>query len=151
SGQGRFPCVTSAERKSENHERLLLIRTANARKVAHHRTSVLAGNPSAAATVTRLLARVDDGDAGALAELVGVLHEELRLVARRHRVRWGGNETLCTTALVNEAYLKLARQEQLNLTDRAHFLALAGRAMRHILCNYAESRSRLKRGAGVSA
>jgi RNA polymerase sigma factor (TIGR02999 family) len=107
-------------------------------------------NPASDATVTRLLSRLDAGDTGALDELVPLVYEELRAIAHRHRVQWRGHETLCTTALVNEAYLKLVGQNRISLNDRAHFFALAGKAMRHILSNYAESRQRLKRGGGAS-
>lgn len=125
--------------------------TANGRTVAHD-ASAAARNPSPdraqEVTVTRLLARLGAGDSGALDDLVPLVYEELRAIAHRHRMRWRGNETLCTTALVNEAYLKLVGQRRLVLNNRAHFFALAGTAMRHILSNHVESRSRLKRGGG---
>jgi RNA polymerase sigma factor (TIGR02999 family) len=65
---------------------------------------------------------------------------ELRLLARQQRRRWRGDHTLDTTALVHEAYLKLVQQKRIATESRAHFLALASRAMRHILSNYAEER-----------
>jgi RNA polymerase sigma factor (TIGR02999 family) len=107
-------------------------------------------NPTREVTVTHLLSRLDAGDASALDELVPLVYEELRAIAHRHRVRWHGHETLCTTALVNEAYLKLVGQNRISLNDHAHFLAVAGKAMRHILSNYAQSRQCLKRGGGAS-
>jgi RNA polymerase sigma factor (TIGR02999 family) len=97
-------------------------------------------------TVTRLLAQLKGGDPHALNALVPLVYDELRVIARQHRSRWHGDETLDTTALVNEAYLKLARQRPLDASSRAHFLAIAAMAMRHILTNYAEGRRRLKRG-----
>jgi RNA polymerase sigma factor (TIGR02999 family) len=82
--------------------------------------------------------------------LIELLHEELRLVAHQQRRRWHRDETLGTTALVNEAYLKLRRQKRIGTASREHFLALASRAMRHILSTYAEQRRTLKRGGGFA-
>ncbi|MGH7574735.1 MAG: ECF-type sigma factor [Longimicrobiales bacterium] len=62
---------------------------------------------------------------------------------------WEGDETLQTAALVHEAYLKLVGQSRIGATSRAHFPALAARAMRHILCNYARDRRAQKRGGGL--
>jgi RNA polymerase sigma factor (TIGR02999 family) len=100
--------------------------------------------------VTRLLKRLRSGQRAALDELVPLVHDELRIIAHRHRRRWRGDDTLGTTALVNEAYLKLLRQQRIVARDRAHFLAVAGTAMRHILGNYAQARRRLKRGGAQS-
>ena len=74
------------------------------------------------------------------------LYGELRRLAHGHRVRWRGNDTLDTTALVHEAYLKVARAE---VEGDRHFLLVAGRAMRQVLVNYARDRGALKRGGGV--
>lgn len=100
-------------------------------------------------TVTRLLVELDGGDRSALDEVFSLVYEELHALARRHRRRWHGDETLNTTALVHEAYVKLVRQERVSVESRAHFLALAARAMRHILCNYARGRRTRKRGGGI--
>jgi RNA polymerase sigma factor (TIGR02999 family) len=100
-------------------------------------------------TVTRLLDELQNGEGGALEELFGLLYEELHGLARRHRQRWHGDYTLDTTALVHEAFLKLAGQPRVQASDRAHFSAVAARAMRHILCNYARDRRTQKRGGGV--
>jgi hypothetical protein len=70
------------------------------------------------------------------------VYEELGRLAHRQRRRWEGGFTLTTTALVHEAYLKLAGQRRLPTESRAHFLAIASKAMRHILCNYARDRRR---------
>lgn len=99
--------------------------------------------------VTQLLAQLPDGDAGAVDELFALLYEELRAIARRQRRRWRGEETLQTTALVHEAFLKLVDQERIAAESRAHFLAVASRAMRHILCNYARDRRAQKRGGAM--
>jgi RNA polymerase sigma factor (TIGR02999 family) len=100
-------------------------------------------------TVTRLLEQLDGGQRSALDQLFPLVYRELSALAHAHRQRWHGDQTLGTTALVHEAYLKLAGQQRLGARNRAHFLAIAGKAMRHILSNYAEARRRLKRGGGV--
>ena len=89
------------------------------------------------------------GDSAALHALFPLLYDELRAVAHKQRRAWQGDLTLGTTALVNEAYLKLANQKRLGPESRAHFLGIAARAMRHILCNYAKGKSRQKRGGDV--
>jgi RNA polymerase sigma factor (TIGR02999 family) len=100
-------------------------------------------------TVTRLLQEVRDGDRAALDQLFPLVYDELRGLAHGQRRRWYGDETLGTTALVHEAYLKLVGQQRLDAHGRAHFLAIAARAMRHILSNYSEARRRLKRGGDL--
>ena len=85
-----------------------------------------------------------------LARLVTELQGELRQVARSQRRRNAAAETLSTTALVNEAYLKFSGSPDLFAdVDRQHFLALAARAMRHIIVNYARDRLAQKRGGGA--
>jgi RNA polymerase sigma factor (TIGR02999 family) len=101
------------------------------------------------AAITGLLQAVERGDREALNDLFPLVYDELRSLARQQRRRWHGDITLDTTALVHEAYLKLAGQQQLPPDGRAHFCAVAAKAMRHILCNYARDRSRKKRGGGV--
>ena len=99
--------------------------------------------------VTRLLTEVSDGSAAAVDDLFAVLYAELHAMAHRQRRRWQGNDTLQTTALIHEAFLKLVDQEQIALESRDHFLAVASRAMRHILCNYARDRRAQKRGGAI--
>jgi RNA polymerase sigma factor (TIGR02999 family) len=99
--------------------------------------------------VPRLLEALRDGDPAALDAVVTVLYDELRLLARQHRHRWRGDHTLDTTALVHETYLKLVRQNRITAGSRRQFFALASRAMRHILSNYAEERRAQKRGGGL--
>lgn len=99
--------------------------------------------------ISGLLARLRDGDEDALDELFPLLYDQLHALAKRQRAAWEGDETLNTTALIHEAYLKLARQEALDFSDRPHFLRAASRAMRHILINYAERRGARKRGGGA--
>jgi RNA polymerase sigma factor (TIGR02999 family) len=100
-------------------------------------------------TISRLLERAGNSEREAIGALVGILYEELRGLAHRQRLRWRGDDTLGTTALVHEAYLKLVKQERITTQSRAHFLALASMAMRHILSNYAEQRRTRKRGGGL--
>jgi len=96
------------------------------------------------------LAQLQSGRRDALDGLVPLVYNELRDIAHRHlRMRSpanGADATLATTALVNEAYLKLVDQSRARFHDRAHFLALAAVAMRHVLTDRARSRIALKRG-----
>jgi RNA polymerase sigma factor (TIGR02999 family) len=100
-------------------------------------------------TIGRLLEAVSEGDPAALDAVVVVLYDELRRLARQHRRHWSGEYTLDTSALVHDTYLKLVQQKRLTTNNRAHFLALASRAMRHILSNHARQRRAAKRGGGV--
>jgi RNA polymerase sigma factor (TIGR02999 family) len=100
------------------------------------------------ATITRLLGELQAGNDAALEELFTLLYDELHTLARRQRERWHGDYTLNTTALVHEAYLKLAGSAPPRLDDRAHFAAVASRVMRHILCNHARAGGTQKRGGG---
>lgn len=97
-------------------------------------------------TVSRLIAELARGDREAGERLFPMLYDELKELAARQRRRWQGNYTLNTTALVHEAYIKLVGQRPVDVEGRAHFRALASRAMRHILCDYARDQSTLKRG-----
>jgi RNA polymerase sigma factor (TIGR02999 family) len=100
---------------------------------------------------TQLLVRVREGDQAALNDLFGHVYEALREIAHQRLSRYRPGETLQTTALVHEAYLKLVDQTQVELQDRAHFLALSSRVMRTVLIDYARARSAGKRGGGVPA
>lgn len=100
-------------------------------------------------TITALLQAVEQGDRDALGALFPLVYDELSILAHRQRRMWHGDLTLNTTALVHEAYLKLVDQRRLPSESRAHFFAVAAKAMRHILCNYARDRSRQKRGGDV--
>ena len=99
--------------------------------------------------VTELLAQWSDGDDAALAELTPLVYEELRDLAHRHMGGERPDHTLQTTALVNEAYLRLADQTNPRWQNRAHFFAVAARAMRQILVSYARSNRAQKRGGGA--
>ena len=100
-------------------------------------------------TVSRLVAALAEGDPQALDALFPMVYEEIHALAHRQRRRWQGDHTLNTTALVHEAYAKLAGRERLGVEGRAHFMALAATAMRRILINYAESRRTAKRGGAA--
>jgi RNA polymerase sigma factor (TIGR02999 family) len=101
--------------------------------------------------ITRLLRAVEDGDHDAMDRLFSAVYEELRNVARGQRARWQGNATLDTTGLVHEAYLRMSRRTSPAWEDRGHFFAVASRAMRQVLINYAEMQRAAKRGGGVAA
>lgn len=96
--------------------------------------------------ITSLLNSLNAGDESVLDKLFEAVYGELRVLAKSQRRGWSGQNTINTTALVHEAYLKLVNQEQLSLADRGHFFATAARAMRHILVNYAERQQAAKRG-----
>jgi RNA polymerase sigma factor (TIGR02999 family) len=104
---------------------------------------------SAAGDVTALLAAVRAGDAAAGRALFEIVYSDLKRVARRQL--GGGGATLSTTALVHEAFLRLARPGALAQNDRAHFFAVASRAMRQILVDHARRKSADKRGGGALA
>jgi RNA polymerase sigma factor (TIGR02999 family) len=96
-------------------------------------------------TVTRLLAELRDGRRAALEELFPLVYDELRELAHHQRRAWHGEETLNTTALVHEAYLRLVNRRGA-WDSETHFLAASARAIRHILINYARDRHARKRG-----
>jgi len=99
--------------------------------------------------VTQLLSDWSHGDGAALSELTPLVHEELRRLAHHHMGGQRPDHTLQTTALVNEAYLRLADQTSPNFTNRSHFFAVAAQAMRQILINYAKASQSQKRGGGA--
>lgn len=99
--------------------------------------------------VTQLLAAARVGEAGALERAFAVVYGELKRLAGRQRARSRPGDTLSTTVLVHEAFLKLAAGGALAVQDRQHFFALAARAMRQILVDAARARSAEKRGGGA--
>jgi RNA polymerase sigma factor (TIGR02999 family) len=100
-------------------------------------------------TIAGLLQAVGQGDREALNALFPLVYDELNILARRQRRAWHGDLSLNTTALVHETFLKVVGQKRLPTESRAHFFAVAAKAMRHVLCNYARDRSRMKRGGGA--
>lgn len=102
--------------------------------------------PDGHGRVTQLLASYDQLDREGYDELFHLVYDDLRRLARHHLRRERSGHTLNTTALVHESYLKLVDPEGSSWQDRAHFLAVASKAMRHILIDYARRRSAQKRG-----
>ena len=98
--------------------------------------------------VTRLLHAVRGGDRDALDRLVPLIYDDLRALARRQLHRGSGERTMRPTALVHEAYVKLSSGSALQAGDRAHFLAIAARAMRQVLVDDARRRTAARRGGG---
>jgi len=96
--------------------------------------------------VTRLLQAARAGEPDALERVVPLVYDDLRRLARRQLRREYGERTLDATALVHEAYLKVAGSGTLVAADRAHFLAIAARAMRQVLVDQARERKAAKRG-----
>ena len=104
-----------------------------------------ASNPN----VSQLLEAWGAGDQAALDELMPLVYDELRRIAHRHLGRERVGHTLQTSALVNEAYLKLVNEREMRWQNRAHFFAIAARLMRLILVDYARGRNRARRGGGA--
>jgi RNA polymerase sigma factor (TIGR02999 family) len=104
---------------------------------------------SLAQHVTQLLRAWSQGKDAALEELLPVVHQELRRLARRYMFGERPEHTLQATALVNEAYLRLVNSRQVNWQNRAHFFAISAQLMRRILVDYARTRGYQKRGGGV--
>jgi RNA polymerase sigma factor (TIGR02999 family) len=101
--------------------------------------------------LTPMLRAAREGDGEALDLLFSQIYGQLKQLAHAQRRHWEGDYTMNTTALAHEAYLKLVKQDQADWDDRAHFMCIASKAMRHILVNYAERRRAEKRGGGVDA
>ena len=99
-------------------------------------------------SITQLIQAASSGDQAANNALFNNVYQELKKIAKAHRRRWSGNNTLDTSALINEAYTKLADADSA-FNDRTHFYATASKAMRQILTNYAERMSAKKRGGDV--
>jgi RNA polymerase sigma factor (TIGR02999 family) len=107
------------------------------------------GKTDKRATVTQLLRAWSAGDPEALESLTPLVYTELRRMARRYMNQERSGHTLQATALVHEAFLRLADVKAVEWRDRAHFLAIAAQTMRRILVDFARSRNFQKRGAGV--
>jgi RNA polymerase sigma-70 factor (ECF subfamily) len=106
--------------------------------------------PNPSADITQLLRDWQRGSREALDQLVPLVYDELHVIAERHLARERRDGTLQTTALVNEAYLKLIDQKRVDWQNRAHFFAIAARLMRRILIDEARGRLRDKRGGNVA-
>lgn len=99
--------------------------------------------------VTQLLLDWGNGNEAALDDLIPLVYAELHRLAGRYMGREGRGHTLQTSALINEAYLRLVDQKRMQWQNRAHFFGVAARLMRQILVDHARSRSRAKRGGGA--
>ncbi|HEY0460668.1 MAG TPA: sigma-70 family RNA polymerase sigma factor [Pyrinomonadaceae bacterium] len=96
--------------------------------------------------ITRLLVEWGNGNQTALENLMPLVYDELRRMARRFMRRQSAGHTFQTTELIHEAYLKIAKSSEQNWQNRAHFFGVAAQAMRHILVDYARSKHSRKRG-----
>lgn len=99
--------------------------------------------------ITLLLVDWSNGDELALEELMPLVYDELRRMAKRYMRRQPTGHTFQTTELIHEAYLKLAKHDGQNWKNRAHFFGVAAKAMRHILVDYARSKQSGKRGGSA--
>jgi RNA polymerase sigma factor (TIGR02999 family) len=99
--------------------------------------------------VTQLLVAWSNGDSAARDALLPLVHDELRRLAHRYMGRERANHTLQTSALVNEAYLRLIDQNDVHWQNRAHFFGIAAQMMRRILVDYARKRGFAKRGGNL--
>lgn len=105
--------------------------------------------PELPGEVTQLLISWNNGDEEALDQLIPLVETELRRLARRFMRREREDHTLQTSALINEAYLRLVEQQNLRWQDRGHFFAVAAQVMRHILIDHARRYQYEKRGGGA--
>ena len=99
--------------------------------------------------VTRLLASWSQGDKAALDRLIPLVEADMRRLARRYMARENPGHTLQTSALMNEAYIRLMDQQKIAWQNRAHFFGVAAQVMRHILIDHARSHAYAKRGGGA--
>src|SRR5205814_10011939 len=99
--------------------------------------------------VTTLLKKWNDGDESALGQLMPLVHDELHRLAHQHMARERPGHILQTSALINEAYLRLVDQPQIRWENRAHFFGIAARLMRRILVDDARKRNSAKRGGSL--
>ena len=99
--------------------------------------------------VTQLLLAWNEGDKAALDRLMPIVYDELHRVARRYLRQEHAADSLQTTALVHEAYLRLVEVQRVEWQSRAHFFAIAARLIRQILVDFARKRGYQKRGGGV--
>src|SRR5215218_465126 len=106
-------------------------------------------NDGGQSQITNLLMNWSEGDTAALEHLTPLVYGELHRLAHRHMNRERAGHTLQTSALVNEAFMRLVDQENLKWNNRAHFFAIAAQMMRRILVDYARSHLYAKRGAGA--
>jgi RNA polymerase sigma factor (TIGR02999 family) len=99
--------------------------------------------------ITQLLAKWSDGNQSALDELYPLVYDELHRLARRYMSRERKGHTLQTTALINEAYVRLVDQRNVHWANRSHFFAISAQIMRRILIDHARRNAYAKRGGGA--
>lgn len=99
--------------------------------------------------ITTLLHAARHGDAAATDRLFSRVYAELKTLARANRRRWQGNETLNTTSLIHEVFIKFSGGQAPSFESRTHFFATASKAMRQVLVNYARAQRTTKRGGGA--
>jgi len=109
----------------------------------------MAGGAPASSQVTLLLRAWSDGDEAALEKLLPLVEAELRRLARIYMAKERRGHTLQTTALVNEAFVRLVDAQGLRWQDRSHFLGISARLMRRVLVDHARTRGYQKRGGGA--
>jgi RNA polymerase sigma factor (TIGR02999 family) len=131
-----------------NPELVSTILAANSPREERAEAQPVAPEPSS--PVSELLRHWGKGDRKALEAILPLVYNELRRLARYHLHQQRPNHTLQTTALVHEAYLRLAQEKSLHVKDRAHFLGIAAQLMRWILVDYERNRRAVKRGAGAT-
>lgn len=100
-------------------------------------------------SITQLLDAWREGDARAGDALFAMVYDDLRMLARRQLAHLRAGQTLAPTVLVHEAYMKFAERSAPNVVDRSHFLAVAARAMRHVVVDYVRRRQSNKRNPGA--
>ncbi len=100
------------------------------------------------AETTQVLGKAAGGDSAAVDQLFPLIYDELRRLAQRYLSSGGGDNTLQATAVVHEAYVKLIDHDRTGWQDRAHFFAVAARALRQILIDHARGKQRVKRWGG---
>ena len=117
-------------------------------RIAESQLSILAASPrkDGQSVARRLPSRLSEGDQDAFDQLFPLVYDQLKQLARARLRRERPSHTLNTTALVHELYMKLINTGKVQWQDRAHFLAMASRAMRRILIDHARTRTRQKRG-----
>jgi len=106
-------------------------------------------DPISCGPISQLLKKWRAGDSEALTALVPLVYGDLRKLAHRHLQKQRPDHTLQSTALVHEAYLRLAKHEKMRFENRAHFFAILARIMRQILVDYARNQHAVKRDAGI--
>lgn len=105
---------------------------------------------ASSADVNQELSKIQQGDRQAPERLMELVYDDMRGLANNYLKQDSGTHTLQPTALVNEAFLKLADSEDVDFNGRSHFFAVGARAMRQILVDYARSKSAVKRGSGTT-